>query len=248
MKIYEIKENAIQALNKKWGKGACIVLGYVVFNLLISFMLKGLAAIIEVPISFGVAYVFIKLKRNEEVKIVDFFDLGFSNFVRAWKITLRIALKMILPLICIVISYVLTIFVVRMQHLMLMNTDSPETIFGIFRILRIIVVIVNIVSIFGMMWISLLYSLTSYIAYDNPNMTSLEVINESARMMNGSRGKIILLQLSFVGWAILAVFTLGIGYLWLAPYMQVSLVGFYESLLEENFDDKNVRDIHNAIN
>ena len=50
------------------------------------------------------------------------------------------------------------------------------------------------------------------------------------RMMKGNRGKIVLLSVSFIGWAILTVFTLGIGYLWLMPYMMVAEVCFYEKV------------------
>jgi uncharacterized membrane protein len=91
--------------------------------------------------------------------------------------------------------------------------------------------------------VGLLYTLTTCIAYDNPNMTSLEVVNESARLMRGNRGKVFLLDLSFIGWAILTIFTLGIGYLWLLPYMEVALICFYEHLLgknENNDSDSNV--------
>jgi len=84
---------------------------------------------------------------------------------------------------------------------------------------------------------SLLYSLSVFVAYDNPNMSSLEVVNESARMMKGNRWKIVLLSLSFIGWAILALFTLGIGYLWLMPYMIVAEVCFYEFLLGKKSDN-----------
>ena len=46
--------------------------------------------------------------------------------------------------------------------------------------------------------------------------------------MTGKRGKLFCLQLSFIGWAILAVFTLGIGYLWLIPYVQIAIIAFYK--------------------
>ena len=49
--------------------------------------------------------------------------------------------------------------------------------------------------------------------------------------MSGHRGDLFLLELSFIGWAILAVFTLGIGCLWLLPYMQVAKVCFYEEII-----------------
>ena len=39
-----------------------------------------------------------------------------------------------------------------------------------------------------------------------------------------------MLDLSFIGWALLATLTAGIGYLWLMPYMTVSRAAFYRSL------------------
>jgi len=78
--------------------------------------------------------------------------------------------------------------------------------------------------------VSLSYSLSYFIAYDNENMSGKEAVEESKKMMKGNRGKYVLLQLSFIGWAILSIFTLYIGMLWLAPYMQVAMICFYEAL------------------
>ena len=50
--------------------------------------------------------------------------------------------------------------------------------------------------------------------------------------MKGKKGDYFVLMLSFIGWAILACFTFGIGMLWLYPYIQVSLVSFYEACLD----------------
>ena len=61
-------------------------------------------------------------------------------------------------------------------------------------------------------------------------MSGKESVEESKKMMKGNRGKYVLLQLSFIGWMILSIFTLYIGLLWLTPYMQVAMVCFYESL------------------
>ena len=49
--------------------------------------------------------------------------------------------------------------------------------------------------------------------------------------MKGNRGNYFLLELSFIGWAILSVLTLGIGFLWLAPYMSVASVCFYDRII-----------------
>lgn len=51
--------------------------------------------------------------------------------------------------------------------------------------------------------------------------------------MVGNIWKFFCLNLQFLGWAILAALSFGIGFLWLLPYMRVSYVKFYEELLIE---------------
>ena len=62
------------------------------------------------------------------------------------------------------------------------------------------------------------YMLSEYIALQNPNMTADECITESRRLMDGHKMKMFLLDLSFIGWDILCLFTFGLGFLLLNPY------------------------------
>lgn len=76
------------------------------------------------------------------------------------------------------------------------------------------------------------YSLVYFVKLDNPELGALEVLRKSKEMMNGHKWDFFILILSFLGWAILGIFTLGILYLWLVPYMQVTYANFYNSLKE----------------
>ena len=76
------------------------------------------------------------------------------------------------------------------------------------------------------------YSLVFFVKLDNPELGALEVLRKSKEMMNGHKWDFFVLILSFLGWAILGIFTLGILYLWLVPYMQVTYANFYNSLKE----------------
>lgn len=77
---------------------------------------------------------------------------------------------------------------------------------------------------------ALSYSMTFYILADEPTIDPMEAIDKSKAMMKGNKWKYFLLNLRFIGWAILCVFTFGIGFLWLHPYMQVSTAKFYEDI------------------
>ena len=52
--------------------------------------------------------------------------------------------------------------------------------------------------------------------------------------MIGNRAKLFWLELSFIGWAILVAITLGIGYLWLIPYIQFATIAFYKFVSSNN--------------
>ncbi|MDR3356841.1 MAG: DUF975 family protein [Spirochaetaceae bacterium] len=74
------------------------------------------------------------------------------------------------------------------------------------------------------------YSMAFYILKDNPEIGALEAITQSRKMMNGYKGKLFGLYMSFIGWALLCCLSLGIGFLWLVPYVSLSLANFYEDL------------------
>ncbi len=74
------------------------------------------------------------------------------------------------------------------------------------------------------------YAMTPYILREHPELSYNAAIEKSMAMMEGHKMKFFLLCLSFIGWAILCMLTLGIGYLFLMPYMYTSMAAFYEDL------------------
>ena len=82
------------------------------------------------------------------------------------------------------------------------------------------------------------YAMTPYILKDNPEMKNNAAIEESMRMMDGHKLELFLLDLSFIGWAILSLLTCCIGFLWLAPYMNMARVNFYEDLKKASVEVK----------
>lgn len=78
------------------------------------------------------------------------------------------------------------------------------------------------------------YAMAPFIIADDPETGVLEAISRSKVMMHGHKGELFVLILSFIGWAILSTLTLGILYIWTAPYMMATYTNFYNKLLEEN--------------
>lgn len=71
------------------------------------------------------------------------------------------------------------------------------------------------------------YAMTPYILEEHPEMSVNEAITASKEMMRGNKGRLFCLDISFIGWYILSLFTLGIGLLWLVPYQSAATAAFY---------------------
>lgn len=62
-----------------------------------------------------------------------------------------------------------------------------------------------------------------------------EAIKLSRELMKGHKLDLFVLDLSFIGWEILANMTLGVGYLWLIPYIQTTKANFFHALAGEKY-------------
>ncbi len=74
------------------------------------------------------------------------------------------------------------------------------------------------------------YAMTPYIMIDHPELTANQAITASRQMMDGHKGELFWLELTFIGWDILSAFTLGIGSLFLNPYRNAAHAAFYRQL------------------
>lgn len=129
-------------------------------------------------------------------------------------------------------------------------------------------VLALLIAIFIILWSLLLivpgiiaafrYSQAFYLMNDHPELSAMDCIRESKRLMAGNKGKLFVTVLSFIGWAILAVlpgsvfagffleegllytpagavaavgsFILGAGLLWVTAYVYATTTAFYELL------------------
>ena len=77
------------------------------------------------------------------------------------------------------------------------------------------------------------YAMTPYILAEHPGMRPNDAITASRQLMQGNKWRLFCLNLSFIGWAILAALTLGIGNLFLRPYVEASVACFYRQICYE---------------
>ena len=74
------------------------------------------------------------------------------------------------------------------------------------------------------------YSQTMMIVAENKGIGAREAINRSKAMMDGRKMDYFVLGLSFIGWGLLCCITLGIASIWVGPYIQATMVNFYNDI------------------
>ena len=208
----ELRAQARERLEGKWGT-----------FVLMTFLMLVIQTILQIP---GYIGSLLEILSPENVLA----SLSFSN------------ISNILSLLALPLSWGLTVSLLRNHR---EESVDLENLFDGFRGGRYTRVFcaLFLVHLFTFLWTLLLiipgimkafsYALTPYILLDEPELTARQAITRSCEIMEGRRWKLFSLYLSFIGWGILSLLTFGIGFLWLAPYMNASIAAFYEDARAE---------------
>jgi uncharacterized membrane protein len=225
---------ARSALAGRWGTG---VGGFLVY-LLVTIALSVLAALIPVlgqiavfvvtgALMLGWYLFFLTIARRQEAEIGLLFE-GFKQFgtaLLAYFLMGLLVFAWALPgIVMVIVTVVAGVFhgapgFVGIRH------GVPGSA-GIL----ILLVAASLAAFIPAVVAQYRYSLTYFVINDTPGMGALEAIRHSTRLMSGNKWKLLCLQFRFLGWALLCLLSLGIGFLWLTPYMMTSLACFYEDV------------------
>jgi hypothetical protein len=74
------------------------------------------------------------------------------------------------------------------------------------------------------------YRMVPYLITEDPSLATEQALELSRRMTDGEKGAMFVLDLSFIGWGLLATLTFGIGFLFLAPYIEATQAQLYYAL------------------
>ena len=155
----------------------------------------------------------IGLLRGERVQFSTLFS-RYAYFGRALLLQLLVGLFSLLwMLLFIVPSAILA---------SLLTLPSLNPVFG-----TLVVGVAALAASIATYAMVLQYAFASYIMAQDPEIRAMQAIRQSKMLLRGHRMRLFLLHLSFIGWAFLAVLTLGIGLLWLNPYMAAAEAAFY---------------------
>ncbi|MFC5401177.1 DUF975 family protein [Cohnella soli] len=211
----ELRARARASLKGNWGKA----IGAIFLSAIPSFVLGFLGAfsqslkiagdimsfLIAGMMALGAAMFYLALARQQNPKATDVYQ-GFNTPGKAFLLYLLVLVFTILWMLLLTIPGTIAAYSYSMDYWMLLPLIIP----GIIAVYR--------------------YSMAYYILADNPDITPLEAIRRSKQMMAGHKWRLFLLQLSFIGWFLLCILTLGIASLWVSSYIAVATAHFYEDL------------------
>jgi len=163
----------------------------------------------------------------------------------------NIAVFILFTLVSMVISTVMSIGMCRFSLNYAYEDKQPELkdifsgfpiilkVVGLSILLGLIVIVGTILLIIPGIIFSFMFSQSYYILADDNSKSIIQCLKESAAMMKGYKFKYFVLSLSFLGWIILGMIPLGIGLLWVVPYMNVTVASFYLKV-KNNYCESNV--------
>lgn len=170
--------------------------------------------ILDGPFALGAAVFFLAYARRSQADVGMLF-IGFKHFAHAVAANVLMTI-FILGWLLLFASVGIVIFIAGLK----MRSEELAILGSVLMLPGLIAAVVA----------ALAYAQTYYILADDFQVGPLDAIRRSKVLMRGRKGKLFLLGLSFIGWVLLCILTLCIGFLWLAPYIACAHARFYDDL------------------
>lgn len=216
----ECKEDAKNLLSGRWSNAAGATIVYAFFNIVFSFLLSIIPLVGWILLYFLTAFLtgsFIKycMKLTESGERVKYLDC-FISFKATFKITVFNILTSILSILVLVIIFPI-ILALSLQN----------------SVFILLIAFLIILAFLALLIEAILFPIPMIFTEDE-NVGILEALDISIKITKGHRIAYIVMKLSFIGWIILSWLILGIGMLWLQPYMTLSYYLFYKAIRSNN--------------
>lgn len=231
MNFSDIKSQSRKQLEGNWLKSAATMLVMFIVMMVLYKLIDGLLSqILMIPILASVTALLFRVANNEGLDFKKF-TLTKSEYIRffVFKI-LIIAIQFLVGIVAVL--------VISGGLMLSFVSDGPATMLdSVYASMNTGTVVIAIVAYIALtavlIYIDLIYSMTPYIIFrKNEDMDAISAMRCSRELVKGYKWNLFLFELSFIGWGILAVLTAGIGFLFLAPYYEVSLANYYLELVK----------------
>lgn len=168
--------------------------------------------IMSLIVGLGFVSFCLLVSRREEAGFGSLFD-GFGIFFRAlWLSILRALLLML---------WALPALIGAVFAAMYLQGFGDDTLVYLAAGLNIVGLVLEIIAAYR-------YSMCFFILLDAPDKGAFQCLRESRDMTRGYKGKLFVLDLSFLGWMLLSAIPFVI--LYTLPYMQVTQANYYRVL------------------
>lgn len=88
--------------------------------------------------------------------------------------------------------------------------------------------------------LELALSMSYFLILDFPEYSVKDILSHSIQLMKGNKGRLFYIEISFLPLHILGIFSMGIGYLWLTPYINMTRTLFFLDLMKPNPENASV--------
>lgn len=250
------RERARTALSNQWGSMAWITFVAAILVVIIEDVLKKffqfssesfgsvvLSFVLENVIFFAITYATyycaLGVIRGEKVQVgmlsivfqkpmyKSMFLLNIIQYIIGFLVTL----VCLLPVLFVAGSATYLAFVFNGNSLSHLLGETPNIF--VLGFLAVFILFFMVITFFITLFIDGVFQFAVWSKFDQPNQSVKELLNDAFSLMKGRFGQYLLLQLSFIGWYMLAVVTLFIGLFWVIPYKNVAIASFYENAREE---------------
>lgn len=91
----------------------------------------------------------------------------------------------------------------------------------------------SMISLILYTYVTLNFNLAFFLMLDDPSISAWDSLKKTRQMVYGHKKRYLYLQLSFLGYLFLDLLTLGLGILWIEPYMTQTTALFYLDIKDE---------------
>lgn len=123
------------------------------------------------------------------------------------------------------------------QNLIFEPYERTLNVIGASLLVSLLVMVGCICFIIPGIYLAFSYAMVPYLLATRKDLTITETLELSRKMMDGHKFDYFVLSISFIGWAILVPFTLGILMIWLYPYIMTATTKFFMDIEQEYTQD-----------
>ena len=197
----------------------CSDRGTIPMQAVLYYLASFIITLIELLLNCGVKRIHLGIARGQQVQVSDMF----------WVVKNR-------PDRILIGGFLITLITwIPMIPSFVFDLEAPESLSTLYYM-----IISELLSMAGL-FVGFLITLPLYFVFwiyaEDPDIDTRDAFRQSISLTRGIKGRLVTMELSFIGWMLLGALTMGIGLLWIMPYMEQAFTNFYLDQKQE-FDVK----------